>query len=145
MHTYKLWLGWFTLFPYFFVTSIRMMEMGLLLKIGDILDQFMLNSLLMWYISFIVVTIYELNLFLQNKFHLSRSFVKQGDNCLRNRLLWPNFSSQIWEILWVIHCLKQVTIISCRGFDRSIFVKNICVKIYGWLCEIMLILHGNGM
>ena len=27
----------------------------------------------------------------------------------------------------------------------KIFIYNICVKFYGWLCEIILILHGDGV
>ena len=44
--------------------------------------------------------------------------------------------------------LQHATIISltpCRGFDRSIFLKNVCVKFYDLKCEKMLILHGDGM
>ena len=77
------------------------------------------------------VTIYEVNLYLQNNIYLSRS-PDRGDNCARNILpgIWFNFFSQIHKILWVINGSKQhfVFLTPCLGLSKYYFLSKIILS-----------------
>ena len=90
--------------------------------------------LVAWYIGLFeifYVTIYEVNLYLQNNIYLSR-LPDRGDNCARNILprIWFNFFSQIHKILWVINGSKQhfVFLTPCLGLSKYYFLSKIILS-----------------
>ena len=72
-------------------------------------------------------------------------WLARGNNLIRNRQKWTFFSHQTQKLLWIIQQETVNSLTPCRGHDRSIFFYNIYVNFYGWWCEMMLILHGDGV